>query len=212
MQRTRPRTLNHSLQDLDVLMHNSKLHVRSCAGSFFVSTVHYIVLYSYTTYVIITHQRTSTFFIYSTISILYSLVFFTTDHFILFVHSSRMFYYFVCSHAHVVGSWLLLLDAGRLPVCLLACCQWGYRVIPSYLKCAQLWATVFIIMCMESAVAPTSACWQLMLGRSPWSAPPSQILHVFHVIQTLFAFTGIFTACYQLKLSLVSTILQPLTT
>ena len=44
MQRTRPRTLNHSLQDLDVLMHSSKLHVRSCAGSFYVFTVHSIVL------------------------------------------------------------------------------------------------------------------------------------------------------------------------
>ena len=130
MQRTRPRTLNHSLQDLDVLMHNSKLHVRSCAGSFFVSTVHYVVLYSYTTYVIITHQRTSTYFIY--FHDLYSLVFFTTDHFILFVHSSRMFYYFVYSHVHVVGSCPAMLAAGRLPVCLLACCQWGYRVIPSY--------------------------------------------------------------------------------
>ena len=49
-----------------------------------------------------------------------SIVFFTTDHFILFTHSSRMFYYFVCSHVHVVGSCPAMLDAGRLPVvCLL---------------------------------------------------------------------------------------------
>ena len=165
MQRTRPRTLNHSLQDLDVLMYSSKLHVRSCAGSFYVSTVHSIVLQHFNVLHYVSQLPSN-----ST-----TLVFFTTDHFILFVHSSRMFYYFVCSHVHVVGSCPAMLDAGRLPVCLLACCQWGYRVIPSYLKCAQLWATVFIIMCMESAVAPTSACWQLMLGRSPWSAPPSQI-------------------------------------
>ena len=104
-----------------------------------------------------------------------SLVFFTADHFILFVHSSRMFYCFVCLHVHVVGSCPAIARY-RPPACLLACLlPRGYRVIPSYLKCAQLWATVFIIMCMESAVAPTSACWQLMLGRSPWSAPPSQI-------------------------------------
>ena len=114
-----------------------------------------------------------------------TLVFFTTDHFILFVHSSRMFYCFVCLHVHVVGSCPAIARY-RPPACLLACLlPRGYRVIPSYLKCAQLWATVFIVMCMESAVAPTSACWQLMLGRSPWSAPPSQILHMFHVIQTL---------------------------
>ena len=68
--------------------------------------------------------------------------------------------------------------------CLLACCHWGHRFVPFILECTQLWATFFIILCVESAVAPTSACWQLILGRSPWSAPPSQILHVFHVIQT----------------------------
>ena len=151
-------------------MYNSKLHVRSCAGSFSVSTVHSILFYTHTWHNIC-HYNTSTHFnVLRLLHDLYSLVFFTTDHFILFVHSSRMFYYFVCSHAYVVGSWLLLLDAGRLPVCLLACCQWGYRVIPSYLKCAQLWATVFIIMCVESAVTPSSARWLLMLGRFLWSA------------------------------------------
>ena len=202
MQQTRPRTLNHSLQDLDVLMHSSKLHVRSCAGSCYVFTVHSIVLQHFNVFHYVSQLPSN-----ST-----TLVFFTTDHFILFVHSSRMFYYFVCSHVHVVGSCPATAGC-RPPACLLACLlPRGYRVIPSYLKCAQLWATVFTVMHVESAVAPTSACWRLMLGRSPWSAPPSQILHMFHVIQTLFAFTGIFTACYQLKLSLVSTILQPLTT
>ena len=115
-------------QDLDVLMYSSKLHVRSCAGSFYVSTVHSIVLQHFNVLHYVSQLPSN-----ST-----TLVFFTTDHFILFVHSSRMFYYFVCSHVHVVGSCPAMLDAGRLPVCLLACCQWGYRVIPSYLKCAQL--------------------------------------------------------------------------
>ena len=193
-------------------MYNSKLHVRSCAGSFSVSTVHSILFYTHTWQHMSLQHFNVLQYVSRTSTNSNSLVFFTTDHFILFVHSSRMFYYFVCSHVHVVGSCPA--TAGCRPLACLPACLLprGYRVIPSYLKCAQLWATVFIIMCVESAVAPTSACWQLMLGRSPWSAPPSQILHVFHVIQTLFAFTGIFTACYQLKLSLVSTILQPLTT
>ena len=99
-----------------------------------------------------------------------TLVFFTTDHFILFVHSSRMFYCFVCLHVHVVGSCPAIARY-RPPACLLACLlPRGYRVIPSYLKCAQLWATVFIIMCVESAVTPSSASWRLMLGRLLWSA------------------------------------------
>ena len=119
-------------QDLDVLMYSSKLHVWSCTGSFYVSTVHSIVLQHFNVF----HYVSSTSI--ELINELTTLVFFTTDHFILFVHSSRMFYYFVCSHVHVVGSCPAMLDAGRLPVCLLACCQWGYRVIPSYLKCAQL--------------------------------------------------------------------------
>ena len=109
-------------QDLDVLMYSSKLHVRSCAGSFYVSTVHSIVLQHFNVLHYVSQLPSN-----ST-----TLVFFTTDHFILFVHSSRMFYYFVCSHVHVVGSCPAMLDAGRLPVCLLACCHWGYRVIPSY--------------------------------------------------------------------------------
>ena len=86
-----------------------------------------------TTYVTITHQCTSIHISnFHELHRTQSLVFFTTDHFILFVHSSRMFYYFVYSHVHVVGSCPAMLAAGRLPVCLLACCQWGYRVIPSY--------------------------------------------------------------------------------
>ena len=168
---------------------------------FYIHTWHNICHYNTSTYFNVLHLLHDLYF-YS-----HSFVFSLLIIFILFVHSSRMFYYFVCSHVHVVGSCPATAGC-RPPACLPACLlPRGYRVIPSYLKCAQLWATVFIIMCMESAVAPTSACWQLMLGRSPWSAPPSQILHVFHVIQTLFAFTGIFTACYQLKLSLVSIIL-----
>ena len=175
MQRTRPRTLNHSLQDLDVLMYSSKLHVQSCAGFFCVTTVHSIVLQHFNVFHYVSQlPSNSTTLVFSLLII-----------FILFVHSSRMFYYFVCSHVHVVGSCPATAGC-RPPACLPACLlPRGYRVIPSYLKCAQLWATVFIIMCVESAVAPTSACWQLMLGRSPWSAPPSQILHKFHVIQTL---------------------------
>ena len=114
-------SITHS-QDLDVLMYSSKLHVRSCAGSFCVSTVHSIVLQHFNVLHYVSQLPSN-----ST-----TLVFFTTDHFILFVHSSRMFYYFVYSHVHVVGSCPAMLAAGRLPVCLLACCQWGYRVIPSY--------------------------------------------------------------------------------
>ena len=124
-------SITHS-QDLDVLMYSSKLHVRSCAGSFSVSTVHSILFYDHTWQ----HMSLQRFDVLQYASLTStnsnSLVFFTTDHFILFIHSSRMFYYFVCSHVHVVGSCPAMLAAGRLPVCLLACCHWGYRVIPSY--------------------------------------------------------------------------------
>ena len=151
-------------------MYNSKLHVRSCAGSFSVSTVHSILFYTHTWQHMSLQHFNVLQYVSRTSTNSNSLVFFTTDHFILFVHSSRMFYYFVCSHVHVVGSCPAMLDAGRLPVCLLACCHWGHRVVPFILECAQLWATFFIILCVESAVTPSSACWRLMLGRLLWSA------------------------------------------
>ena len=119
-------------QDLDVLMYSSKLHVWSCTGSFYVSTVHSIVLQHFNVF----HYVSSTSI--ELINELTTLVFFTTDHFILSVHSSRMFYCFVCLHVHVVGSCPAIARY-RPPACLLACLlPRGYRVIPSYLKCAQL--------------------------------------------------------------------------
>ena len=137
-----------------------------------------------------------------------TLVFFTTDHFILFVHSSRMFYYFVYLHVHVVGSCPAIVVCRPPACCLLACCHWGHRVVPFILECAQLWATFFIILCVESAVAPSSACWRLMLGRLVWSASSVADLTCSELH---LAFTGTFTVCYQLKLPLISTILHPFT-
>ena len=120
MQRTRPRTLNHSLQDLDVLMHNSKLYVRSCAGSFSVlyCPLYCSTLIHNTTYVIITHQRTSTYSIYSTISIRlsFSLLIILYCLFIVPECSTTLFVHMSMSSALVLLCWM---PAACLFVCLL---------------------------------------------------------------------------------------------
>ena len=59
-----------------------------------------------------------------------TLVFFTADHFILFVHSSRMFYcfvYFACPCRRLLSA-----TAGCRPpaCCLPACCHWEHRSVP----------------------------------------------------------------------------------
>ena len=109
-------------QDLDVLMYSSKLHVRSCTGSFYVSTVHSIVLQHFNVLHYVSQlPSNSTTLVFSLLIILYCL-------FIVPECSTALF----TLHVHVVGSCPAMLDAGRLPVCLLACCHWGYRVIPSY--------------------------------------------------------------------------------
>ena len=120
MQRTRPRTLNHSLSGPrcpDVQLQAARKVLRWFLLCLYCPL--YIVLWSYMTTHVIQHfdvlQYAS---LTSTNS--NSIIFFTTDHFILFIHSSRMFYYFVYSHVHVVGSCPAMLAAGRLPVCLLA--------------------------------------------------------------------------------------------
>jgi len=123
-------------------MYNSKLHVRSCADSFSVSTVHSILFYAHTSHNVC-HYNTSMYFntylvLQRTLNELPTLVFFTTDHFILFVHSSRMFYYFVYLHVHVVGSCPAIVGCRPPACCLLACCHWGHRVVPFILECAQL--------------------------------------------------------------------------
>ena len=112
-------SITHS-QDLDVLMYSSKLHVRSCAGSFYVSTVHSIVLqYFNVLHYVSQLPSNSTTLVFSLLIILYCLFIVPECSTTLFVHMSM-------SSALV----LLLLDAGRLPVCLLACCHGDIGLSP----------------------------------------------------------------------------------
>ena len=106
-------SITHS-QDLDVLMYSSKLHVRSCAGSFCVSTVHSIVLQHFNVLHYVSQlpsnsttnsQRLS----FSLLIILYCL-------FIVPECSIALFVYMSMSSALVLLCWL---PAACLFVCLL---------------------------------------------------------------------------------------------
>ena len=107
-----------------------KLYVRSCTGSFFVSTIKFISFYAHTTSRWRITQQINACLSFNTSFNASTLVFFTADHFILFVHSSRMFccfVYFACSCRRLLSA-----TAGCRPpaCCLPACCHWEHRSVP----------------------------------------------------------------------------------
>ena len=118
-----------------------------------------------------------------------------------------MFYYFVCSHVHVVGSCPAMLDAGRLPVvCLLVATgdiglspHIRVRPVMSHFLYRHVYEECcHSILCLLTADAWSPSLICFLCRRSPYS----ELQH---------AFTGTLTACYQLRLSLISAVLQPYT-
>ena len=116
-------SITHS-QDLDVLMYSSKLHVWSCTGSFYVSTVHSIVLQHFNVFHYV--SSTSIELINELTTLSFSLLIILYCLFIVPECSIALFVYMSMSSALV----LLLLDTGRLPVCLLACCHGDIELSP----------------------------------------------------------------------------------
>ena len=128
--------------------------------------------------------------------------------YIVFYHYSRMFYCFVylaCTYRRLLS---LLLVAGRLLVAL-AC------LLPLGTSICSLHIIVHPVMShfLHHLVLGECHCSNLcFLAADTWSlslicssvADPT-------CPELLLAFTGTFTACYQLRLSLISTILQPFT-
>ena len=119
-----------TIRILQILMHNSRV-VRKVLYWLLLCLYYqvYIILCSYNislTYNT-TNQRLS--FIQHFIQ-RFNTCLFTADHFILFVHSSRMF----CCIVYFAYSCRRLLSAtaGRRPpaCCLPACCHWEHRSVP----------------------------------------------------------------------------------